>query len=93
MYLCCVSVVHGATAQGVIPAIVRARLVVAGLLVALIFAGAGLRSITFAALLLAILVTLVAFETARNLRPDAHPPPQQDKTHGDLAQDADAEQP
>jgi low temperature requirement protein LtrA len=93
VYLCCVSVVHRATAQGVVPAIVRARLVVAGLLVALIFAGAGLHSVTFAALLLAILVTLVAFETARNLRPDAHPPPQQDKTHGDLARDAEAEQP
>ena len=92
VYLCCVSVVHGATAQGIVPAIVRARLAVVGLLVALIFAGASLRSVTFAALLLAILVTLVAFETARNLRPDAHPPPQQDKTRGNLARDAEAEQ-
>jgi hypothetical protein len=49
------------------------RLSVVGLLVALTFIGAGLRPAIFAAVMLAVLVALVAFEISRNLRPDAHP--------------------
>jgi hypothetical protein len=48
---------------------------VVGLLVALAFLGADLRPVTFAAVMLAVLVALVASEISRNLRPDAHPRP------------------
>jgi hypothetical protein len=37
----------------------------------------GLRPVTFAALMLAVLVALVAFEISRNLRADAHRLPKQ----------------
>jgi hypothetical protein len=42
------------------------------------FSGAGLSQVAFVAVLFAILATLVAFETSRNLRPDAHPAPEED---------------
>ena len=75
VYLCRVSLIQGASARGIIPAIVGFRLTVVGLLVALALIGAGLRPVTFAALMLAVLVALVAFEVSRNLHPDAHPLP------------------
>jgi hypothetical protein len=53
------------------------RLSVVILLVALAFLGMGLRPVTFAALMLAVLVALVAFEISRNLRADAHRLPKQ----------------
>jgi len=78
VHLCCASVIQGVTAWGIVPAIVRARITVAGLLVTLVFTGAGLSQVAFVAVLFAILTTLVAFETSRNLRPDAHPAPEED---------------
>ena len=75
VYLCCVSLIQHAAARGVLRAILAVRLSVVGLLAALAFIGAGLRPVTFTALMFAVLVVLVAFEISRNLRPDAHPPP------------------
>jgi low temperature requirement protein LtrA len=72
VYLCCTSVIQDATARGILRTILGLRLSVVGLLVALAFLGAGLRPVTFAAVMVALLVTLVAFEISRNLRPDAH---------------------
>jgi low temperature requirement protein LtrA len=92
VYLCCVTVLHSATVQGIVPAIVRARLVAVGLLVALSLTGASLRPVAFVVLLLAVLVTLVIFETAQNLRFDPRPRPQQDKAHSDSVRDIDAKQ-
>ena len=92
VYLCCVTVLHSATVQGIFPAIVRARLVAVGLLVALSLAGASLRPVAFVVLLLAVLVTLVVFETTQNLRFDPRPRPQQDKAHSDSVRDMDAKQ-
>ena len=74
VYLCCVSVIQDATARGIVPAIVGFRLTAVGLLVALALIGAGLRPLTFAALMLAALVALVACEVWRNLRLDARLP-------------------
>ena len=74
VYLCCVSVIQDATARGIVPAIVGFRLTVVGLLVALALIGAGLRPLTFAALMLAALVALVACEVWRNLRLDTRLP-------------------
>jgi low temperature requirement protein LtrA len=73
VYLCCVSLIQDATARGVVPAILGARMGVVGLLVALALIGAGLLPVAFAALLLAVLVTLVALEVSYNLRSDTHP--------------------
>ena len=75
VYLCCVSLIQGATARGFVPAILGARLSVVGLFVAFALIGAGLRPVTFAALMLAVFIALVTFEVSRNLRPDAHLPP------------------
>jgi low temperature requirement protein LtrA len=72
VYLCCTSVIQDATARGILRTILGLRLSVVGLLVALAFLGAGLRPVTFAAVMVAVLVALVAFEISRNLRPDAH---------------------
>src|ERR687898_623570 len=72
VYLCCTSVIQDATARGILRTILGLRLSVVGLLVALAFLGAGLRPVTFAAVMVALLVALVAFEISRNLRPDAH---------------------
>src|SRR5918998_184422 len=72
VYLCCTSVIQDATARGILRTILGLRLGVVGLLVALAFLGAGLRPVTFAAVMVALLVALVAFEISRNLRPDAH---------------------
>jgi low temperature requirement A protein (LtrA) len=74
VYLCCASLIQDATARGLLWTILGVRLSVVGLLVVLAFIGASLRPVTFAALMLAVLVALVAFEISRNLRPDAHPP-------------------
>src|SRR5918995_4517743 len=71
VYLCCTSVIQEATARGMLRPILGLRLSVVGLLVALAFLGAGLRPVTFAAVMVALLVALVAFEISRNLRPDA----------------------
>jgi hypothetical protein len=73
VYLCCASLIQNATARGILRTILGLRLSVVGLLVALAFIGAGLRPVTFAAVMLAVLVALVAFEISRNLRPEAHP--------------------
>jgi len=73
VYLCCASLIQDATARGILLTILGLRLSVVGLLVALAFIGAGLRPVTFTAVMLAVLVALVAFEISRNLRPDAHP--------------------
>src|SRR5215203_6582733 len=75
VYLCCVSLIQGATARGMVPAIVGIRISAVGLLISLLLFGAGLRPVTFATLMLAILVALVAFEISRNLRSDAPPSP------------------
>jgi low temperature requirement protein LtrA len=75
VYLCCVSLIQDATARSIVPAILRVRLSVVGLLVALALIGAGFRPVTFAALMLAVLITLVAFEVSRNLHPNSHSPP------------------
>ena len=75
VYLCCVSLIQGATARGIVPAIVGIRISAVGLLISLLLFGAGLRPVTFATLMLAILVALVAFEISRNLRSDAPPSP------------------
>src|SRR5918995_7545564 len=72
VYLCCTSVIQDATARGILRTILGLRLSVVALLVALAFLGAGLRPVTFAAVMVALLVALVAFEISRNLRPDAH---------------------
>ena len=72
MYLCCVSLIQDATARGILRTILSVRLSVVGLLVGLPLLGAGLRPVTFAALMFVVLVALVAFEVSRNLRPDAH---------------------
>src|ERR687898_407964 len=72
VYLCCTSVIQDATARGILRPILGLRLSVVGLLVALAFLGTGLRPVTFAAVMVALLVALVAFEISRNLRPDAH---------------------
>ena len=70
MHLCCTSVIQGVTVWGIVPAFVRARITVAGLPVTLVFTGAGLSTVALVAVLFAILATLVAFETSRNLRLD-----------------------
>src|SRR5215207_8838850 len=75
VYLCCVGLIQAATARGIVPAIVGIRISVVGLLISLLLFGAGLRPVTFATLMLAILVALVAFEISRNLRSDAPPSP------------------
>jgi low temperature requirement protein LtrA len=72
VYLCCVSLIQDATARGILRAILGMRLSVVGLLVVLAFIGGHFSPVTFAAVMLAILVALVAFEISRNLRPDAH---------------------
>ena len=73
MYLCCVSLIQNATVRGVVPAVLGLRLIGVGLLAALAPIGAGLSPVTFATLLLAVLVTLVALEVWCNLRSDSHP--------------------
>jgi low temperature requirement protein LtrA len=73
VYLCCTSLIQDATARGILRTILGLRLSVVGLLVALTFIGAGLRPVIFAAVMLAVLVALVAFEISRNLRPDTNP--------------------
>jgi hypothetical protein len=75
VYLCCVSLIQDATARGILRTILGVRLGVVGLLMALSLLGAGLRPVTFAALMFVVLVALVAFEVSRNLRPDAYPLP------------------
>jgi len=75
VYLCCASLIQDATARGILRTILGLRLGVVGLLVALAFIGAGLHPITFAAVMLVVLVALVALEVSCNLRRDAHPPP------------------
>jgi low temperature requirement protein LtrA len=75
VYLCCVSLVQDATARGILRTILGGRLSAVGLLVGLPLLGAGLRPVTFAALMFAVLVALVAFEVSRNLRSDAPPSP------------------
>jgi len=75
VYLCCLSLIQGAAARGIVPAIVGFRLSAVGLLISLALIGAGLRPVAFATLMLAGLVALVAFEVSRNLRSDAHPSP------------------
>jgi hypothetical protein len=69
------SLIQDATARGILRTILGLRLGVMGLLVALAFIGTDLRPVTFAAVMLVVLVALVALEISRNLRRDAHRPP------------------
>ena len=75
IYLLALTLARLQTLRGVLPSVAGVRLVAAALLAALAVAGADLRPVTFAGILLALLVALVVFEIDRNLGQPAETAP------------------